>query len=53
MELLLKILANGSIDDVEKVCKKIGVNIKNNDGDYKTIDVVFNELSKIYDSLKR
>ena len=53
MELLLKFLANGSIDDVEKICKKFGINIKNNDGSYKTIDIVFNELSKVYSNLKR
>jgi hypothetical protein len=53
MELLLKILANSSIDDVEKICKKFGVSIKNNDGSYKTINVVFNELSMIYGKLKR
>jgi hypothetical protein len=53
MELLLKILASSSINDVEKICKKFGVNIKNNDGNYKTIDIVFNELSMIYGKLKK
>lgn len=50
---VLKILSNGSIDDVRKMCEKIGVNITNNDGSYKTIDKVFNELSKVWNSLKR
>lgn len=50
---LLKILANGSINDVEKLCRKIGVNIKNNDGSYKTVDQVFNELSIVWNKLKR
>lgn len=53
MELLLKFLANASINDVDKVCKKIGVNITNNDGSYKTIEEVFNELSNVYNNLKR
>lgn len=53
MEFLLKILANGSIDDLAKICKKIGVDIVNNDGSYKTIDKVFNELTEIYSALKK
>lgn len=50
---ILRILANGSIDDIEKLGKKFGVNIKNDDGSYKTIDKVFNELSNVFNGLKR
>ena len=48
---LLKILANGTIEDVKNICKKFGVNIVNKDGSYKTIDKVFNELSIIFKKL--
>ena len=50
---LLKILVNGSIDDIAKICKKIGVDITNNDGSYKRVDEVFNELSKVWNNLRR
>lgn len=53
MELLLRILANSSIDDVERMCKKFGVDIKNDDGSYKAINIVFYELSEVYSNLKR
>ena len=50
---LLRILANSSIDDVEKMCQKFGINIKSDNGDYKTIDTVFNELSNVCRAFKR
>ena len=50
---MLSILANSSIDDVERLCKKLGVNITNDDGSYKTVDKVFDELSKVWNELKR
>lgn len=50
---LLKVLSNGSIDDVANICKMLGVNITNNDGSYKTVDIVFNELSAAWNKMKK
>lgn len=47
---LFKTLSKGSIDDVKKECEKIGVSILNEDGSYKTIYEVFNELHKVWDN---
>ena len=44
---LLRTLSNCSIDDVKKQCEQIGVNILNENGSYKTVCEVLNELSKI------
>ena len=45
---LLKTLSVSSIDDVKKAFKKVGVDITNSDGSYKTIDEVLSELSKVW-----
>lgn len=44
---LLKTLSSSSIDEVNELCKKVGVDIKNNDGSYKTIYEVLSELSEV------
>lgn len=49
---LSKILTNGSIDDVKRVCMEVGVDIMNNDGSYKTIYEVFNELFEVWNNNK-
>lgn len=45
MDILLKFLANSSIDDIAKIFNRVNINIANNDGSYKTIEEVFNELA--------
>lgn len=45
---LSKVLINRSIDEVKEACEKVGVNITNSDGSYKTIDEVFSELSEVW-----
>lgn len=45
MELLFRFLANSSIDDIAKIFKRMNISIMNNDGSYKTIDTIFNELA--------
>ena len=45
---LLKTLSNGSIENVRKSFCEVGINIVNDDGTFKTIYEVFEELSKVY-----
>lgn len=45
---LCETLSNNSIDEVADACRQLGVNIRDDNGNYKTIYEVLTELSKAF-----
>ena len=46
-DFIIKELIGNKVCEVEEACKKVGVNIRDDDGNYKTTEQVLYELSKV------